>query len=100
MISTGPRASQAALPRKTGSSKHLPDVCGDLKPEKTIICIGGYGYDWPEGGEATDVTFQEAMLSARDSDVQVKFDQTTLNPYFRYEEDDGFSARSHGLLDG
>ena len=61
----------------------------DLKPEKTILCIGGYGYDWPQGREAADVTFQEAMLSARDSDAQVKFDPGTLNPYFLYEEDDG-----------
>jgi peptidoglycan-N-acetylglucosamine deacetylase len=61
----------------------------DLKPDKTIICIGGYGYDWPQSGEAADVTFQEAMLAARDSEAQIKFDPATLNPYFLYEEDDG-----------
>jgi peptidoglycan-N-acetylglucosamine deacetylase len=61
----------------------------DLKPEKTILCVGGYGYDWGQGGEAVDVTFQEAMLAARDSEAEVKFDPTTLNPYFLYEEDEG-----------
>ncbi|MBO0798975.1 MAG: hypothetical protein J2P31_09130, partial [Blastocatellia bacterium] len=34
----------------------------ELAPEKTIICIGGYGYEWHgEGKKTTVITFREAM---------------------------------------
>jgi peptidoglycan-N-acetylglucosamine deacetylase len=61
----------------------------ELDPSKTIICIGSYGYDWTQDREATEVTFQEAVLAARDSEAHVSFDPTTRNPYFSYDEDDG-----------
>ncbi|PYS49571.1 MAG: polysaccharide deacetylase [Acidobacteria bacterium] len=62
----------------------------ELDPAKTIVCIGNYGYDWTQGvDEAKEVTFQEAVLSASDSEAKVNFDPATRNPYFRYEEEDG-----------
>lgn len=61
----------------------------EVPPEKTIVCVGGYGYDWKKGGETTEMTFQEAVLAARDSEAQVRFDTTTLNPYFKYEAENG-----------
>jgi peptidoglycan-N-acetylglucosamine deacetylase len=59
----------------------------ELAPENTIVCIGGYGYDWGERGEATVMTFREAMLAALDSEAKVLFDPINLNPYFEYRED-------------
>jgi cellulose synthase/poly-beta-1,6-N-acetylglucosamine synthase-like glycosyltransferase/peptidoglycan/xylan/chitin deacetylase (PgdA/CDA1 family)/spore germination protein YaaH len=62
----------------------------ELDPAKTIVCVGNYGYDWSNRQrEATEVTFQEAVLSARDSEANIKFDPATRNPYFDYDEDDG-----------
>src|SRR5215208_3101794 len=62
----------------------------ELDPARTIICIGNYGYDWSNRqGEATELTFQEAVLSARDSEAEIKFDPATRNLYFDYDEDDG-----------
>jgi cellulose synthase/poly-beta-1,6-N-acetylglucosamine synthase-like glycosyltransferase/peptidoglycan/xylan/chitin deacetylase (PgdA/CDA1 family)/spore germination protein YaaH len=65
----------------------------DLSPEKTIICFGNYGYDWVKGTkQAEDVSFQEAVLAARDSldsPAEIKFDPVSQNPYFSYEEEDG-----------
>lgn len=64
----------------------------ELDPSKTIIAIGSYGYDWSDKDEeATEVTFQEAMLSSRDSDAQVQFDEPRMNPHFSYDEEDGSS---------
>ncbi len=71
----------------------------ELDGERTIISIGGYGYDWREGGETRTLTFQEAMLEARDSEANVEFDQETRNPFFTYEEDDG-SKHVVWFLDG
>ncbi|CAN5306272.1 glycosyltransferase [soil metagenome] len=62
----------------------------ELDPAKTIVCIGNYGYDWSNRKkEADEVSFQEAVLSARDSEAKIVFDPTTKNPTFSYDEDDG-----------
>ncbi|HEV7642640.1 MAG TPA: glycosyltransferase [Pyrinomonadaceae bacterium] len=64
-----------------------------LDPARTIICFGNYGYDWIKGTKsAEDVSFQEAVLAARDSldsPADIKFDPVSRNPYFSYEEEDG-----------
>jgi cellulose synthase/poly-beta-1,6-N-acetylglucosamine synthase-like glycosyltransferase/peptidoglycan/xylan/chitin deacetylase (PgdA/CDA1 family)/spore germination protein YaaH len=72
----------------------------ELDPKKTIICIGNYGYDWSDKSkEAEDISFQEAVLSARDSEATIKFDPATKNPYFSFDEDDG-SHHTVWFLDG
>lgn len=62
----------------------------ELNPQKTIVCIGNYGYDWSKGEkEAKESSFQESVLAARDSEAKINFDPQTQNPYFSYDEDDG-----------
>jgi len=62
----------------------------ELNPAKTIVCIGSYGYDWSNRQkEATESSFQESVLAARDSEAKINFDPVTQNPYFSYDEDDG-----------
>ena len=61
----------------------------DLDPHHVIICIGSYGYDWAGNKGAEDITFQEAVQTARESEATIEFDADTLNPGFSYEEDDG-----------
>jgi cellulose synthase/poly-beta-1,6-N-acetylglucosamine synthase-like glycosyltransferase/peptidoglycan/xylan/chitin deacetylase (PgdA/CDA1 family)/spore germination protein YaaH len=70
----------------------------ELDPAKTIVCIGGYGYGWSKGRETEELTFQEAVLDARDSEAKIEFDPTTRNPYFRYETEDG-AQRTVWFLD-
>jgi cellulose synthase/poly-beta-1,6-N-acetylglucosamine synthase-like glycosyltransferase/peptidoglycan/xylan/chitin deacetylase (PgdA/CDA1 family)/spore germination protein YaaH len=60
-----------------------------LDPERTIIAIGSYGYDWVQGQAAEDLTFEEAVLSARDSEADIDFDPETNNPHFSFIEDNG-----------
>jgi len=71
----------------------------ELDGAHTIICIGGFGYDWQEEGETRTLTFQEALLEARDSEANVEFDPETRNPYFSFEEEDG-SEHTVWFLDG
>ena len=62
----------------------------ELDPAKTIVCIGNYGYDWSSRKkEADEVSFQESVLSARDSEAKIVFDPAAKNPHFEYDEDDG-----------
>ena len=60
-----------------------------------MMGIGNYGYDWEYGNkEATSVTFQEALLIARetidtDEDLSkvIDFDPIALNPTFTYMDE-------------
>ncbi len=61
----------------------------DLDPSRTIVALGNYGYDWTEGKkEAQEVTFQEAVISARDSEAKIIFDPASHNPNFEYDDED------------
>ncbi len=63
-------------------------------PREKIICaIANYGYDWvlkpkkgtlPPDEKDHSVSVQEAWLAARDSEVDVTFDDDALNPHFSY----------------
>jgi len=67
--------------------KTLKKRMREIAPDKTIVCIGGYGYDWAEQGKTRVMTFREAMLAAIRSEAKIIFDSTELNPHFKYEED-------------
>jgi cellulose synthase/poly-beta-1,6-N-acetylglucosamine synthase-like glycosyltransferase/spore germination protein YaaH/peptidoglycan/xylan/chitin deacetylase (PgdA/CDA1 family) len=63
--------------------------------EKLVIGMANYAYDWMEGREwAEPLTYQAALITAHDyrqgekpEDI-VDFDSETLNPTFRYQDDD------------
>ncbi len=60
----------------------------ELPPSHTIIALGNYAYDWHGTGEADDLTFQDAVIAAKDSSARVDFDADTNNPRFSYIEND------------
>jgi cellulose synthase/poly-beta-1,6-N-acetylglucosamine synthase-like glycosyltransferase/peptidoglycan/xylan/chitin deacetylase (PgdA/CDA1 family) len=69
-----------------------------LSPARTIIGIGNYGYNWSEG-TAQPISFQDAVIAARDSQARIAFDDQTNNPHFSYLEDD-HSKHDVWFLDG
>ena len=61
----------------------------DLSASKTIIALGNYGYNWNDANnDVEEVTFQEALITARESSAAPAFDSATRNPYFEYDEED------------
>jgi peptidoglycan/xylan/chitin deacetylase (PgdA/CDA1 family)/spore germination protein YaaH len=60
----------------------------ELDPTKTIIALGNYGYDWTQGQNAQEVSFQQAVINARDSEAQIDYDTATGNPHYEYDEED------------
>ena len=71
----------------------------ELDPGRTIVAIGGYGYDWVKGHETQELTFEEAVLSAKDSEADIELDPQTANPHFSFIEDDG-NRHDVWFLDG
>ncbi len=63
----------------------------DLDPDRTIVALGSYGYDWTAGSahNANDLTFQEAMQEANDAGADIVFDPDSANPNFAYADEDG-----------
>ena len=61
----------------------------EIPPEKIILGIPNYGYDWPlpfERGvtRARSLGTLEAVKLAVDFGVDIRFDETAMSPYFRY----------------
>jgi cellulose synthase/poly-beta-1,6-N-acetylglucosamine synthase-like glycosyltransferase/peptidoglycan/xylan/chitin deacetylase (PgdA/CDA1 family)/spore germination protein YaaH len=86
----GPVASQDwFVENLAGARKVVPQ-------DKLICAIANYGYDWvhkpkrgplPPGVKDSNVSVQEAWLTARDSEADVDFDGDSLNPHVSYEDE-------------
>src|SRR5207244_2516703 len=72
---------------------NMAEVKEVVRREKLICAIGNYGYDWarkpkrgplPSDVKDTNVSVQDAWLTARDSDADVDFDGDSLNPHVSY----------------
>lgn len=60
-----------------------------VPPEKIILAIAGYGYDWPKGSVASTVSYEEALSTADREDAVVDFDNDNYNLNYKYKDDNG-----------
>jgi len=60
----------------------------DVPADKMIVAIGNYAYDWEKGHPAEERTFEEAVLTAKESEGEIRLDPVSLNPTFDYAADD------------
>jgi cellulose synthase/poly-beta-1,6-N-acetylglucosamine synthase-like glycosyltransferase/spore germination protein YaaH/peptidoglycan/xylan/chitin deacetylase (PgdA/CDA1 family) len=58
-----------------------------LPPEKLIVSVPTYGYDWPDGDEGNDITFEEAIVTAKESEGEIDFDNDYFNLDYDYYDD-------------
>ncbi|MGA2132248.1 MAG: glycosyltransferase [Bryobacteraceae bacterium] len=76
----GPIASQAWF------EKQINRLSAALPPEKTVIGIGNYGYDWPIGGAGSaEAPFGQVMSQASANQASITWDSNTANPVLRYQ---------------
>jgi cellulose synthase/poly-beta-1,6-N-acetylglucosamine synthase-like glycosyltransferase/peptidoglycan/xylan/chitin deacetylase (PgdA/CDA1 family) len=67
----------------------LDELCKKVPSDKVVLCIAAHGYDWQQGRQGADVTYQEAITTALESEGKVKFDNQTYNlSYTYYDEND------------
>jgi peptidoglycan-N-acetylglucosamine deacetylase len=88
-----PGAASGPVASQDWFVKNLTYARSVIPKDKIICAIANYGYDWvlkpkkgklpPEEHDHT-VSVQEAWLEARDSEVDVNFDDDALNPHFGY----------------
>lgn len=65
----------------------LDELCKKVPSDKVILCIAAFGYDWEAGYEGVDVTYQEAISTALESEGKVKYDNNTYNLSYDYSDE-------------
>ncbi|MDR3715020.1 MAG: polysaccharide deacetylase family protein [Puia sp.] len=62
----------------------------NIPTEKLILALAAYGYDWKLGKEvsARVVSYQEALVTAKDQEATIDFDNNSYNLHYDYEDDD------------
>ena len=85
--------------------RNLDAILKLVPPSKIVMGIANYAYDWPDKAglrdqeQAKDESYQEAVLTASESDAQVQFDPDSMNPYFSYYDERGH-VHNVWLMDG
>ena len=78
----GPIASQRWI------EAAVDDLAKKITPEKIVLGLGAFGYDWPaKEGIDPSVTYQQALSRANASNAPVKFDNDTYNLSFSYSDE-------------
>src|SRR5713101_2947993 len=72
--------------------ENLRQVLQDVPAQKLVVGIANYAYDWSEAprkaaGPAKEMSVQEALLHAYESESDIEFDATSLNPHYSYSDD-------------
>ena len=76
--------------------KATTELTNKISPDKVVLCMAAYGYDWPadEGKDGT-VTYQEALTTAKESDGVINFDNNTYNLFFDYLDGNDVQHQVH-----
>ena len=72
--------------------ENLRQVMRVVPAQKIVVGIANYAYDWSEApnvkpGPAAAYSVQEALLHAYESEAEVEFDLTSLNPHYSYSDE-------------
>jgi cellulose synthase/poly-beta-1,6-N-acetylglucosamine synthase-like glycosyltransferase/spore germination protein YaaH/peptidoglycan/xylan/chitin deacetylase (PgdA/CDA1 family) len=72
---------------------NIQNIVKLVPPEKIVMGIANYGYDWQAKSKsvphpiAQPVTFQQAIVTAVESETDVEFDSDSLNPHYSYGDE-------------
>lgn len=64
---------------------HLAQNLKGLSPDKVVVALGSYGYDWHDG-HADALTVEEAWLAAHDSGAAPTWDKASGNTGFAFTD--------------
>src|SRR5258708_7964789 len=71
--------------------KNLQDTLELIPPEKLVMGIANYAYDWPviphQTPSGASISFQQALVTAKESDTAIYFDEDEQNPTYSYVDE-------------
>jgi cellulose synthase/poly-beta-1,6-N-acetylglucosamine synthase-like glycosyltransferase/peptidoglycan/xylan/chitin deacetylase (PgdA/CDA1 family)/spore germination protein YaaH len=60
----------------------------ELPAQHYVVAVGNYGYDWqPHTPNANEISFQDALTIAQESEGHITLEPRTLNPTFDYYDE-------------
>jgi cellulose synthase/poly-beta-1,6-N-acetylglucosamine synthase-like glycosyltransferase/spore germination protein YaaH/peptidoglycan/xylan/chitin deacetylase (PgdA/CDA1 family) len=68
--------------------KETAEVTKNISPEKLVLCLGAFGYDWPDGDNAEIYTYQHALSTARIFHAPISFGNNSYNCSYSYTDND------------
>ena len=67
----------------------------DIPSGKFVLCVAGFGYDWPEGKTGIDITYNDFVSIANEHSVSVNFDDTGSDLKLNYTDGDTIRHEAH-----
>ncbi|WP_421942048.1 glycosyltransferase [Pedobacter sp.] len=69
----------------------LDDICNEMNPNKVILALACYGYDWPQNSVGKSVTYEEAMTTAVNYKSQIHYNPISANLHYSYKDGSNIS---------
>nr|WP_199156795.1 glycosyltransferase [Pedobacter sp. ASV2] len=67
----------------------LDDICSKVDPNKVILALACYGYDWPSKSIGVPVTYEAAIINAVNYKSTVNYDPASANLNYNYNDANG-----------
>ena len=64
----------------------VDDAVKKIPTSKLVLCMAGFGYDWPKGGKGANRSYEEAISIASQQNALVDFDNDTYNLTYKYKD--------------
>lgn len=100
-----PTSSPGPIAPQDWFVKNLDNMAKIVPPDKLIVGIATYGYDWPPKTKKTpkpmadEVSFQQAVVTAVESGADILYDPDSFNLHYSYD-DEHDQAHNVWMLDG
>ncbi len=100
-----PTSSPGPIAPQDWFVKNIDNMVKLVPPDKLIMGIATYGYDWPvkkkNGPQpvAKAISFQQGVVTAVESGSDVLYDPDSFNPHYSYD-DESNHAHNVWMLDG
>jgi len=88
-----PQSSAGPIVAQNWYLKNLNTIVKMIPPQKIVMGIANYAYDWPSPTKAVPnpiaeaLSFQSACVRALESDATIQFDPASLSPFYNYEDE-------------
>jgi peptidoglycan-N-acetylglucosamine deacetylase len=75
--------------------KSLDWLVSNIPTNKLVLCAAGYGYNWTGGANADDLSYEQFISLANESQASVTFDPDNSDLFFKYYDDQGKQCEAH-----
>ncbi|MFA5045048.1 MAG: glycosyltransferase [Paludibacter sp.] len=75
--------------------KSLDEAMKEVPSQKIVLCIAGYGFDWPKDSVGTKISYQGMISLAKEYDEKVTYDLERSDISMYYTDDKNVNHEAH-----